>query len=97
MLAVYLDRHNWLDFSTAGSLQLQATSKFVTPLGHIIMIPSQLLFGLTPLISEEAANTKFLVFDFTMEPPKLTIYRTRSEHANHNYQYGSTQKEESVT
>jgi hypothetical protein len=59
MLAVYLDRHNWLDFSTAGSLQLQSTSKFVTPLGHIIMIPSQLLFGLTPLISEEAANIHY--------------------------------------
>jgi len=60
------------------------------------MIPSQLVFGLT-LISGEAENTKFLVFDFTMEPPKLTIYRTRSEHANHNYQNVSIQKEESVT
>jgi hypothetical protein len=33
------------------------------------MIPSQLFLGLTPLISGEAAHTKFLVFDFTMGPP----------------------------
>jgi hypothetical protein len=61
------------------------------------MIPSQLFLGLTPLISGEAAHTKFLVFDFTMGPPKPTIYRTRGEHANHIYQYGSAQKEEYVT
>jgi hypothetical protein len=34
-------------------------------------------------INEEATNTNFIVFDLTQSGRAPTIYRTRSEHANH--------------
>ena len=42
--------------------------KHVVPLGHIILIPSQPVFALTPkcyVISGEAVNTNFIVIGLT--------------------------------
>jgi hypothetical protein len=36
-----------------------------------------------PLLSEEATNTKFIVFDLTRPVLEPTTYHTRREHANH--------------
>jgi hypothetical protein len=47
---------------------------------------SQPVFALTPLccvLSEEATNTNFLVFDLTRPWLKSKIYHTRGEHTNH--------------
>jgi hypothetical protein len=43
-----LDQHVELDFYSANSLKQQSVGIHVTPLWHIILIPSQLIFGLIP-------------------------------------------------
>ena len=60
--------------------------RHVAPLGHIILIPSQPVFALSPqccVLSGEATNTNFIVFGLTQPGLEPTIYRTRGEHANH--------------
>ena len=60
--------------------------RYVAPLGHIILIPSQPVFALSPLccvLSGEATNTKFIFFCLTRPQFVPTIYHTRGEHANH--------------
>jgi hypothetical protein len=43
-----LDQHAELDFYSAGSLKQQSADRHVAPLGHIILIPSQPVFALSP-------------------------------------------------
>jgi hypothetical protein len=47
--------------------------------GHIILIPSQPVFGLTPqcyMLSEEATNTNFVVYVLTQQWLDLSNYCT---------------------
>ena len=51
----------------------------IAPLGHIILIPSQPVFVLSPfccVFSVEATNTNFVVFGLTRLGLEPTIYRT---------------------
>ena len=43
-----LDQHSELDFYIASSLKEQSMGRYVAPLCHINLIPSQPVFGLTP-------------------------------------------------
>jgi hypothetical protein len=43
-----LDQHAELDFYSASSLKQQYAGRNVTPFGHIILIPSQQIFPLSP-------------------------------------------------
>jgi hypothetical protein len=44
-----LDQHAQLDyFHSASSLKQQSVSRHVAPLGHIIVIPNQPVFALSP-------------------------------------------------
>jgi hypothetical protein len=43
-----LDQHAELDFYSASSLKQQSADKHVAPLRHIILIPSQPVFALSP-------------------------------------------------
>jgi hypothetical protein len=43
-----LDQHNWLDFYSASSLKQQSAGRYVGPRGHIILIPNQPVFALSP-------------------------------------------------
>jgi hypothetical protein len=43
-----LDQHAELDFHSASSLKQQSMGRHVTPLWHIILIPSQPVFAFTP-------------------------------------------------
>ena len=43
-----LDQHGELDLYSASSLKQQSVDRYFTPLGHIILIPSQPVFVLTP-------------------------------------------------
>ena len=43
-----LDQHAELDFYSASSLKQQSAGRHVDPLGHIILIPSQPVFALSP-------------------------------------------------
>jgi hypothetical protein len=43
-----LDQHAELDFNSASSLKQQSVDRYFAPLGHIILIPSQPVFVLTP-------------------------------------------------
>ena len=43
-----LDQHAELDFYSASSLKQQSADSHVAPLGHIILIPSQPVFALSP-------------------------------------------------
>ena len=43
-----LDQRTELDFYSASSLKQLSAGKYVAPLGHIILIPSQLVFALSP-------------------------------------------------
>ena len=42
-----LDQHAELDINSASSLKQQSAGRHVAPLGHIILIPSQLVFALS--------------------------------------------------
>jgi hypothetical protein len=64
-----------LDLYSANSLKEQSLGRHVTPLGHIILIPSQPVFALTPescVLSGEA-NTHFIVFGMS----RLGLERTQ--------------------
>jgi len=43
-----LDQHAELDFYSTNALKQQSTDRHVTPLRHIMPIPSQLVFALAP-------------------------------------------------
>ena len=43
-----LDQHAELDFYSASPLKQQSAGRHITPLGHIILIPSQPVFALSP-------------------------------------------------
>ena len=43
-----LDQPAELDFYSASSLKQQSAGRHITPLGHIILIPSQPVFALSP-------------------------------------------------
>jgi hypothetical protein len=43
-----LDQHDGMDFYSASSLKQQSADRLVSPFGHIILIPSQPVFGLSP-------------------------------------------------
>ena len=65
-----LDQHAELGFYSASSLKQQSAGRHVTPLGHIILIPSQPVFALSPqcrVLSREASGLE------------LTIYHTRED------------------
>ena len=73
-------------FYSASSLKQQSADRHVAPIGHIILMPNQPVFALSPqccVLSEEATNSNFIVFGFTCSGFEPTIYRTRGEHANH--------------
>ena len=56
------DQHAKLHFHSASSLKQQSADRYIAPLGHIIMIPSQPVFTLSPLccaLCKEATNTNF--------------------------------------
>jgi hypothetical protein len=81
-----LDQHALLDFHSDSSLKQQSANRHVTPLWHIILIPSQPVFALSPwccLLSGEETNTNFIVFGLTWTRVEPTIYSTRGEHTNH--------------
>ena len=81
-----LDQHAELDVYSASSLTQQSVGRYIAPLGHIILIPSQPVFALSPLCcvrSGETTNINFIVFGLTRSWLEPTIYRTRSEHANY--------------
>jgi hypothetical protein len=43
-----LDQHTWLDFNSASLLKQEFTGTYVVQLRHIILIPSQPVFALSP-------------------------------------------------
>jgi hypothetical protein len=43
-----LDQHAELGFYSASSLKQESAGRNVTPFGHIILIPSQPIFALSP-------------------------------------------------
>jgi hypothetical protein len=76
-----------LDFYSDSSLKQQSAERHVALLGHIILIPSQPVFALSPqccVLGGEATNTNLIFFGLTRPGLERTIYRTRGEHAN-NY------------
>jgi hypothetical protein len=81
-----LDQHAELDFYSARSLKQQSADRHVAAFGHIILIPSQPVFALSPkccVLSEEATNTNITGFGLTWPGLEHMIYRTWGEHANH--------------
>ena len=64
---VLYQQHTWLDFYIASSLKQQSAARHVSPLEHIILIPTQSLATLNKycVFSGEAANTNFIVYGLT--------------------------------
>ena len=85
-MSALLDQFAELDSYSVSSLKQPSADRHVAPLGHIILIPSQPVFALTPycyVLSGEATHTNFIVFGLTRPRLETTTYRTRDEHANH--------------
>jgi hypothetical protein len=77
-----LDQLAEFDYYSANSLKQQSGGRHVAPLGHIILIPSQPVFGRSPywcVLSREATHTNFIVFVLTRSGLELMIYCTRGE------------------
>jgi hypothetical protein len=77
------DHHAFFHLYSAISL-----TQHVSPVGHIILIPSQQDFdfffiSLMLLLNGEATNTNFIVFHLTRPWLEPTIYHTRFENANY--------------
>jgi quinol-cytochrome oxidoreductase complex cytochrome b subunit len=56
------NQHAELDFNSASSPKQQSADRHVAPLGHIILIPTQLIFVLTPyfsVLSRETTKNNF--------------------------------------
>ena len=82
-VCIVLDQHAYLDFYIASSLKQQPSGRHVAPLGHIILIPSQPVFALSPLwcvLSGEATNNNFIVIGLIWSGLKPMICHTRGEH-----------------
>ena len=59
-----LEQHPELDIDSASSLKQQSAGRHVAPLGHIILIPSQPVFALSPeccMLRGEATHTNCIV------------------------------------
>jgi hypothetical protein len=72
-------------FYSARALK-QSAHWHVALLGHIILIPSQPVFALTPyscVLSGKAIHANTIVFDLTRSGLEPTIYLTRGKYANH--------------
>ena len=79
-----LDQNTELDFNSASSLKQQSAGRHVAPLGHIILIPSQIVFALTPsccLFSGDSAN--YIVFGLIRLGLATMTHRTQGEHVSH--------------
>jgi hypothetical protein len=71
---------------SASSLKQQSVGRHVTPLGHIILIPTQPVFAPTPewcVNCEEETKTYLIVFGLIWLVLESKIYCTRGKHANH--------------
>ena len=80
-----LDQNTELDFNSASSLKQQSAGRHVAPLGHIILILSQIVFALTPsccLLSGDSAN--YIVFDLIRLGLATMIHRTQGEYVSHD-------------
>ena len=75
------------DLYSANPVKQKSTGRHVAPRGHIIPIPSQSVFALTPecfVLSGKATTTNFIIFGLTRIWLEPTIYRTPGEQASHN-------------
>ena len=75
-----------IGFYSHSSPKQQSAGKHSIPLEHIIPIPNQQLFALSPqcyVISDEGTDIRFIVFSLTRSGVEPTIYHTRGEHGNH--------------
>ena len=75
-----LDQHAEFHYYSASSLKQHSADRNVAPLGHLIMIPRQPVFGFSSecsVLRVEATNVSFTVFGLTrstaLEASKLTI------------------------
>ena len=73
------DMLSWI-FSVS-SLKQQSADRHVTPLGHIIQIPSQPVFALTCLAEKQ--QYQFCNIGLTWPELEHTINHNQGEHANH--------------
>jgi hypothetical protein len=68
VVSFVLDQHAYLNFYSGSWLKQQSVGRLVSPLWHIILIPREPVFALTPLccmFSRKVANTYFMVFRLT--------------------------------
>jgi hypothetical protein len=73
-----------LEFYGTSSFKQQSVGKYLAPLGHIILIPSQPVFGLwCCVLSREATNTKFIGFGLILPEFEPMVFRTRGEQVHH--------------
>jgi len=56
-----LDQHAELDLYSASSLKQQSAGRHVAPLGHIILIPRQPVFALSPYVVCLAEKQEILI------------------------------------
>jgi len=79
-----LDQHTCKDFYSISSLKQQSACRHVTPLGHIIPIPSQPILFLLLMLC--AANSNLIVLGMTQSASEHAIYHNWGENDNHTPQ-----------
>jgi hypothetical protein len=73
-----------LEFYSISSFKQQSGGKYLAPLGHIILIPSQPVFALwCCVLIREATNTKFIGFGLILPEFEPMVFRTRGEQVHH--------------
>jgi hypothetical protein len=71
-----LDQHAELDLYSDSSPKQQSADRHVAPLGHIILIPTQLIFVLTPyfsVLSRETTKNNFIALGLNRPRLELTM------------------------
>jgi hypothetical protein len=92
-----LDQHAEFDFYSASSLKQKSTGRSVASLWHIILIPRQQAFALSPyscVLSREATYTNLTVLGLIWTWFDPTIYCTLCKHVNHYTTNAATEQEQ---
>jgi hypothetical protein len=80
-----LDQHAELDFYSASSLKQWSADRYVAPLWHIILIPSQPVFAFSLMLYAWRRSNKYQFYNLWFDPIEAQAHNLLywGEHTNH--------------